>query len=156
MNDISVEFTSVLNGALAIGHRPKLKKIQHYKEFGASHIWTLLCEKEGALDIKKATEKAGLDWLWLSLSNGKPPEDSLLPDINASFAECKAALHDGAHIYLHCSAGIHRTGMIAYAFLRYLGYSESDAIAKLKEMRALTQEGVGADRLAWGNTNFAV
>ncbi|MGH1374118.1 MAG: protein-tyrosine phosphatase family protein [Cellvibrionaceae bacterium] len=154
MTDISIEYSSLLKGALAIGHRPKLKKLNLFQQQGTTHIWTLLSEREGALDIRKASRKAGLEWLWLPLANGKPPEDDLLPEIKTCFDECKAALEQGGFIYLHCSAGIHRTGMISYAFLRYLEFSEEEALAKLGELRTLTQEGVGDDRLAWGNENF--
>ena len=154
VSELNIQYVSVLNGALAIGPRPRLKKLMDYREFGTSHIWTLLSEKEGALDIKKASKKAGLEWLWLPLVNGKPPEEALFSEIIECFSECKAALQDGALIYLHCSAGIHRTGMISYALLRYLNYSESESLKKIEGMRALTHEGVGSERLQWGNVNF--
>ncbi|MGH1371236.1 MAG: protein-tyrosine phosphatase family protein [Cellvibrionaceae bacterium] len=154
MSDDSIDYVSVLEGALAIGHRPKLKKISTLKEGGATHIWTLLSEREGALDIGKATKKSDLQWQWLPLANGKPPEDSALTLIETSFAECKAALEEGARIYLHCSAGIHRTGMMSYAFLRYLNFDETEALETVKKMRTLTREGVGSERLAWGDAHF--
>ncbi|GAA0854174.1 protein-tyrosine phosphatase family protein [Aliiglaciecola litoralis] len=154
MKEVSVEFETVLNGALAIGHRPRLKNISVYKELGVTHVWTLLSEKEGALEIKSASRKAGLEWIWLPLANGKPPEEKMLPQITDSFSECKSYLNDNAKIYLHCSAGIHRTGMISYAFLRYLKISEQQAMSKLLRMRALTQGGVGHERLEWGNRHF--
>lgn len=154
MNDLTIEYVNVLNGSMSIGHRPKLKKIRDYKDQGVTHIWTLLCEKEGALDIKKATINSGLDWLWLSLENGKPPEPEMLPEITQCFEQCRDVLNNGARIYLHCSAGIHRTGMMSYAFLRFLGFSGEAALEMLQKMRAITSEGVGEDRLEWGDVNF--
>ncbi len=154
VSEINICYIHVLNGALAIGPRPRLKKLKEYRELGTSHIWTLLSDKEGALDIKKATNKAGLKWLWLPLANAKPPEEALFSEINQRFSECKSVLQGGGSIYLHCSAGIHRTGMILYAFLRYLNYSESESLTMIGGMRALTLEGVGPDRVAWGNVKF--
>jgi hypothetical protein len=42
--------------------------------------------------------------------------------------------------------------MICYALLRLLGLPADNARAKLAELRGVTAEGVGADRLAWGDT----
>ncbi|MCW8108970.1 tyrosine-protein phosphatase [Alteromonas ponticola] len=154
MNEWDTAYVKLLNGSLGIGHRPRLKKLKDYKHIGVTHIWTLLSEKEGALDIKRATHKSGLEWVWLPLSNGKPPEEEVNTVISHCFANTKELLAEGAKIYLHCSAGIHRTGMISYAFLRFLGYSDSESFGKLNEMRALTSSGVGMERLEWGNVNY--
>jgi len=154
MKDTETGYEKVLNGYLGIGHRPKLKGLKAFREQGVTHIWTLLSEKEGALDIKKASIASGLDWEWLSLANGKPPEESLLPEIINSFERCKRHLENGAKIYLHCSAGIHRTGMISYAFLRLIGKNNKESLDTLTKMRSITSEGVGIDRLEWGDLNF--
>jgi protein-tyrosine phosphatase len=145
---------NVLNGTLSLGHRPKVKILKLYKHYGISHIWTLLSEKEGALDIRQATLNSDLEWVWLPLANGKEPEIDRLKEIEICFNMCKELLNSGANIHMHCSAGIHRTGMISYAFLRHLGYSGGDALAKLREMRTITSEGVGEERLKWGDSRF--
>ena len=54
----------------------------------------------------------------------------------------------GGKIYIHCSAGLHRTGMITHALLRYLGWSRHDAVEKLRELRALTAKEVRAFEVA--------
>jgi hypothetical protein len=41
--------------------------------------------------------------------------------------------------------------MFGYALLRRLGLEPAAARAKVMELRAVTGEGVGADRLAWGD-----
>jgi hypothetical protein len=41
--------------------------------------------------------------------------------------------------------------MFGYALLRYAGLDRETATAKLREMRAVTADGVGADRLEWGD-----
>jgi protein-tyrosine phosphatase len=67
------------------------------------------------------------------------------------FDRLKDNLEEGHHIYIHCSAGIHRTGMIANALLRYLGYTADESEALIAELRTHTAEGVGEHRLAWGD-----
>jgi len=39
--------------------------------------------------------------------------------------------------------------MIAYALLHYLGYERSEALRLLKEMREITYEQAGEERLKW-------
>jgi protein-tyrosine phosphatase len=53
-------------------------------------------------------------------------------------------------VYVHCSAGIHRTGMLTYGLLRSMGMSGAAALATLHALRPETGEGVGEVRLAWG------
>jgi protein-tyrosine phosphatase len=50
---------------------------------------------------------------------------------------------------IHCSAGIHRTGMFGYALLRTCGLDVDAATEALARLRAVTAEGVGQQRLAW-------
>jgi hypothetical protein len=44
-----------------------------------------------------------------------------------------------------------RTGMFGYALLRRLRLLADGARTVLAELRAVTAQGVGADRLAWGH-----
>ena len=48
---------------------------------------------------------------------------------------------------LHCAAGIHRTGTIAYTLLRMSGKSDNESLLGLKNMREETYKGVGAWRI---------
>lgn len=141
----------MLNGTLSIGHRPKIKNLKDYKKWGVTHIVTLLSEKEGALDIEKAVYENDLHWLWLPLENAQPPDRDRNDEILGIFKQWKTLLNDHASLYLHCSAGIHRTGMIAYAFLRYLGFNAPQAAQELEQMRLMTAQKAGFQRFAWGD-----
>ena len=48
---------------------------------------------------------------------------------------------------LHCAAGIHRTGTMAYTLLRMSGYQPDEAVQGLLVMRADTHNGVGDWRI---------
>ena len=50
-------------------------------------------------------------------------------------------------VVIHCAAGVHRTGVFAYSILRGLGYSASNAMSKILDLRKATHWGVGADRI---------
>lgn len=146
-----VNWVSIEDGFLAIGHRPSNKLIEDLKLQHATHILTLLSEGEGAKKIKLLANKVGLNWLWLPMENAKPLVEERTEELRILFTNMKANIDASARIYLHCSAGIHRTGMISYAFLRFINLSHEEALEKLKTMRLDTYEGVGEERTMWGN-----
>lgn len=146
-----VHWIEVGGGHLAIGHRPKIKLIPALHEQGATHVLTLLSETEGAAAIGHAVQRAGMAWLWFPLVSAVPPGPEKLDEVRRLFDRLRAALSAGGKIFVHCSAGIHRTGMISYGLLRSVGLPQSEALSKLRSLRAVTGEGVGAERLAWGD-----
>jgi protein-tyrosine phosphatase len=144
-------WVTVGKGRLAIGHRPKLKALPRLKEAGCTHLLTLLGEREGAMTIGLAAQNAHIEWLWLPLENGDPPSEVREAEVRTMLERLALLLEYGSSIVVHCSAGIHRTGMITYALLRQLGISPEQAIQKLSELRSVTAEGVGEARLQWGD-----
>ena len=146
-----IQWVDVSGGALSIGHRPKRQHIKHMRAMGVTHIFTLLSEKEGAEKIGNITNNAGLQWLWLPLVSANPPGEELREKIREVFEQCRDALERGGKIYIHCSAGIHRTGMITYTLLRSLGFDAEQAMSLLSQMRELTGREAGEHRIAWGD-----
>ena len=138
-------------GALALSHRPKRKDVPQLRSLGVTHVVTLLAEREGAKEIGEAVQRAGLAWIWCPLRNGQPPDGETTATLRPVLAQLAALVHGGAAILIHCSAGIHRTGMFGYALLRQIGLPPTEARAKLLELRTVTGEGVGDDRLSWGD-----
>jgi protein tyrosine phosphatase len=141
----------VLNGMLEIGHRPKLNRIPKLKADGFTHVVTVLSEKEGAKKIISSVQLAGLISIWIQVGNATLIDDEkVLRDLKKSFDEIRSVLNDGGKVYMHCSAGIHRTGMMANALLLYCGYAKEEALNLLGQLRQITQKNVGQDRLDWG------
>ncbi len=149
--DKNCKCIKISNGNIAIGHRPKLKSFVKMKEAGITHVVTILSEKEGAKEIIKHAEKAGLNVIWIPLGNADIVYDKIILElIYSALEEISLVLEDGGNIFMHCSAGIHRTGMIMHALLNYLGFGEDEALRLLKQMREVTFLGVGKDRIRWG------
>ena len=141
----------VAGGRFAIGHRPKIKLISALNQQGATHVLTLLAASEGAAAIGDAVERADMAWMWFPLASATPPGPEKVNEVRRLFDQLQTAVASGGGIFVHCSAGIHRTGMIAYGWLRSTGLPQDAALAKLHVLRAVTGEGVGAERLAWGD-----
>jgi predicted protein tyrosine phosphatase len=142
---------SVGGGRLAVDHRPRLRSLPALKDAGLTHLLTLLSAREGAEAIGQAARDAGLGWIWLPLEDASPPPERRDPEMRATFDEVARLLRSGASVLVHCSAGVHRTGMIAYALLRHLGQSAEEAQETLRTLRQFTASGVGSERLAWGD-----
>lgn len=144
-----LRWVNVGEGRMAIGHRPDKKAIKAFKQFGVTHIVTLLSGPEGAMDIGSAARRAGIDWIWFPMRSASRPDAQRLPEIEILFEKLKMTLAAGGSIFIHCSAGIHRTGMITYGMLRSFGLSKDDANTCLRSLRPETAEGLGESRLSF-------
>jgi protein-tyrosine phosphatase len=122
------------------------------KRAGVTHVTTVLSRSEGAEAVGAAAKRAGIEWLWIDLGSTKTLPDSRRPDVLEALAAMTATLGAGGRIYLHCSAGIHRTGMIAAALLFHLDRDDDEVRAMLQALRPLTATDVGEARLAWART----
>ena len=146
-----IKWVSVGGGQIAVGHRPKIKAIKTLPDLGVTHILTLLSEKEGGAEIGAVIKKAGIGWSWFPLKSAAPPGEKRVQEVRLLYGELKKILAAGGRIFVHCAAGIHRTGMITYGLLRSMGFTEDEAKATLHTLRPETGEGVGESRLAWGD-----
>jgi hypothetical protein len=148
---LDVHPVEVAGGRLCIGHRPGKRSLPELREVGVTHVVTLLGPSEGAEDLIRRVEGSGLQTRWLPLAGAQPVEDpDQLTAIVSCFAEIASLLEQGRTVFIHCSAGIHRTGMVAHALLRYLGVPSDEARELLGRMRPVTLAGVTDQRLDWG------
>ncbi|RYZ14642.1 MAG: hypothetical protein EOO70_07495 [Myxococcaceae bacterium] len=146
-----VHLVSIGGGAISLTHRPKLKDFSTLHAEGVTHVVTLLAETEGARQLGEAATRAGLGWIWVPFHGGAVPAPERTQDLRQVLRQLSAIVEGGGKLVIHRSAGIHRTGMFGYALLRQLGLSAEAARARLAELRQVTAEGVGPDRLAWGD-----
>jgi len=147
----AIDMVEFGRGRLGIGHRPRRKTIAGMRTSGVTHVVTLLGAAEGAEAIGADVQRAGLTWIWLPMETAEPPEAERAEEFRQGLAKINGALEAGGSLYLHCSAGIHRTGMIAHALMRRRGLSPVAALDALAKLRMITAEGVGDHRIAWGH-----
>ena len=149
MSDLAL--LPIAGGALGLTHRPKLKSIPAMRGAGVSHVVTLLSEREGARQIGDAVIAAGMTWIWAPMVGASVPDAEHTANLLRVLRDVCAVIAAGGRVVVHCSAGIHRTGMFGHALLRQLGFDAAAAHAKLGELRQVTGEGVGELRTAWGD-----
>ncbi len=148
----NLKWVAVSKGFLAIGHRPGKKMSFDDLENGStSAVLTLLQSNEGASSIGAHLNKHGIEWIWFPFSANASDGEEVRAQVIALYEKLEDRLLSGARIYIHCSAGIHRTGMIAYGVLRYLGNDSQQAFLILQNLREVTAAQIGEDRLAWGD-----
>ncbi|MDO9373267.1 MAG: tyrosine-protein phosphatase [Ferruginibacter sp.] len=148
----AIHWVPVGNGFLAIGHKPGGKiSFGGLKDEGTTAVLTLLNENEGAAQIGKQVTNQGMEWIWVPFSASRPHEGEAIAEVFAVYAQLQRLVTAGSKIYIHCSAGIHRTGMITYGFLRFVGKEKAAAVELLQTLRPVTAAQVGEERLVWAN-----
>jgi protein-tyrosine phosphatase len=146
-------FVKVGNGRLALYHRPRSMDFPHLRQSGCTHVVTLLKESEHAESIGNMTKNAGLQWIWLPVPNGNYPEGEVHKRLIQAMPQLSRLLDEGGSLLIHCSAGIHRTGTVAYGLLRWRGVERDEAMRIISEIRIFTTEGMMEKRRRWGDEN---
>lgn len=130
-------------GELALGHRPGKRMRASLESAGCTLVVSLLSERE-------SSASSGSGRVRLPLEGAAPPAFARDEEVRALFARISEELARGGRVYVHCSAGLHRTGMIAYAYFRHRGLDPQQARAAIRELRELTESELKAERCEWG------
>jgi protein-tyrosine phosphatase len=147
----SIKFVKVGNGRLALHHRPRRTDFPLLHQLGCTHVITLLKESESAHRYGDMARMAGIEWVWIPIPNGKYPEGEVHDRLLEAMPELSKLLDAGKSILIHCSAGIHRTGLVAYALLRWRGMESKKAMRIIAQTRKETAEGMMEKRMRWGD-----
>ncbi len=139
-----------------LGPRPGKKSMNTLTGLNLSHCCTLLSAREDVRPIEKICESLGATWVWLPIDGGKL-EILRQVDLNAHMETLAQSIGEAPkpRVYFHCSAGIHRTGFFVYALLRIGGLKHEEAHHRLRDLRGVTADQVGEDRLALADEMIA-
>ena len=113
-----VHCVSVRSGHLAVSNRPKLRAIAGLAAQGCQRIVTIQGRNEAPSQIERAAREAGIAWTWIEAGHGTFPAGDADRQMRRGLEEWVASLESGESVLVHCSAGIHRTGMLVFAALR--------------------------------------
>lgn len=146
-----INFRKVGHGRLALFHRPRGTDFPTLFSLGCTHVITLLKKSEGAERYGNLTRESGMEWIWLPVPNGKYPDADVQHLLMETMPKLSDLLDDGKSLLIHCSAGIHRTGMVTYGLLRWRGMDRDQAMQLIGSIRRETAEGMMEKRMRWGD-----
>lgn len=131
------------SGALALSERPKLKEIKKLNNVGCHRVVTILGARgEQAHQIGEEVEACGMAWSWLKVSKATVLTTQEIHLFKQILNEVYESLLCGEKVLVHCSAGLHRTGMFAYALLRKSGFDHDKSMQMIQKIRAETYEAL--------------
>ncbi len=148
---MDARFIPIGKGRLTLYHRPGAKAFAGLAEQGCTHVVTLLRDTEGAEKIGNAIRARGMQWVWVPVPNGDYPQGEVHERLVQAIPTISRLLDEGASVLIHCSAGIHRTGMLGYGLLRWRGLTQDEALEKIGQMRPQTRDGILPRHIRWGN-----
>jgi len=146
-----LSWVNVGNGRLSVRGRPGRRFWETAAKGGITRLVTLLSEREGAKGIGFQAVALGLQWTWIPSEHAKEADFADSQTLKVELPRLAAALIGGESIVVHCAAGIHRTGTVAYTLLRLSGLDQVDTRRLLAEMRVETANGVTDERLTWAD-----
>lgn len=129
--------------------RPTQKDIVAFKnQHNINFVLSLLNNEENPFEIKKFCENNNIKWDLIELTGANFLNKKVNVSIVKKLKEIIEMLKtEEINLFVHCAAGIHRTGTIIYAILRVLGYSKENALETIKAIRKETGEKVGIFRI---------
>ena len=144
------------NSTISCHGRPTGKDLKMMKlMYGVNCVLTLQCPKEKPEDIKKLCEENNLKWLYIELQGANLP---FLQKIETQKIIIKSLLtlneilkNNQVVLFIHCAAGLHRTGTIIYSLLRMFEETKETALKALEFIRAETRNEVGDKRVDYAD-----
>lgn len=128
---------------LTLGHRPKWKQIPAMAD-DYDIVVVLLKDSEGVQTMLTKYREAGLIPLHVPFTVKeliKSPDEECAEVRKMVASIAKLLIFTDCRVFVHCSAGIHRTGCFAYAVLRCLGLDPQEAVEVIRELRPVTATG---------------
>ena len=147
---LTYHFVQVFNsGSIALSERPKLKELKHLVAIQCDKVVTILAAKgDQALTIGNRVRNHDIDWEWVKVQHAVKMSDVEKTAFMASVKRILVAIQNHQQVLIHCSAGLHRTGMFAYCLLIKGGMSHEEAMETIKEIRFETYEALDEKYLA--------
>jgi len=147
-------FYELKNGSLISCHgKPKKNDLIYLKDtYNLNYVLTILHSGENPEIIKKYCQEIGdIQWENLPLKGANmalfmnKEVQSLI--INFILKIIKEMNEKKLIIFIHCAAGVHRTGTILYTILRCSGESKESAMEAIKKIRIETWRNCGENRI---------
>lgn len=142
---------------IACHGKPKSKEISFMKlTYGVNYILTLLHDKEKPQDIGDLCGKNEMQWQLITLQGANVAyfknSNTQKAIIEGLMKIYDILLNEEITLFVHCAAGLHRTGTILYCILRMFDESPETALKAIEIIRIDTRNKVGDDRINMAET----
>lgn len=127
----------VASGRLLLCGAPGKNSVNEWAQ-GLSCVVTLLRGDElqaRGLNLGAELPKLGVEWLHQVLSGASLQGHDDRESVKTAAVAVAERLRSGKAVAVHCSAGLHRTGIVGYLALRFLGRSMPSAFELLGRVR---------------------
>lgn len=140
------------NSKVACHSKPKIKEIPFIVEkYKVNFIYTLQHKKENPGLIEQKCKNCNINWNQLPLEAATIEyfecEETIKLIIDNLLYIYNILKNEEIILYIHCAAGVHRTGTILYSILRMFGESKESALKAIKFIRLETFNNVGEERI---------
>ena len=149
---LELGFAYVGQCQLTVWHRPLFDQVGRLKEtIGITMIITIQSHEELPQEIERACKMNGLKYYHLPLGDAtkKTLNDlEICKFIQDEVNKLYSIFHEKEEkVLIHCGAGIHRSGIVAYSLIRKTGLNSSDSMQVVRGIRRETAQGVGEWRI---------
>lgn len=119
---------------------PGLKRFGQWPELGATDVVTLQPHGQMPTWMHDACAASGVIWHHVPLSGKRlnHPDDEATLRRWWRWCRVHTALEVPRYVVVHCSAGLHRTGMALYVLCRAAGMDVQQSVEAVGQMRGLT------------------
>jgi ADP-ribosyl-[dinitrogen reductase] hydrolase len=142
--------TNAFKGALAFGPIPRSRaEVQAIADWGAGLMISLVPREDmaryAALDLPAWIADAGLPWLHLPIEDFQAPDAAFETAWHGQQSRVHAILNEGGKVFVHCAAGLGRSGTVVGRILLEAGVSLEDALAATRAARPGAVETAGQE-----------
>jgi len=97
-----------------------------------------LCERK--LDLATEPAQSSVEWLHIPISGASLQGNGDQAAVKAAASAVVQRVAQGKAVAVHCSAGLHRTGIVGYLTLRLFGHSMASSFELLGQIRLETRK----------------
>eukprot|EP00040_Diaphanoeca_grandis_P009132 m.47778 g.47778 ORF g.47778 m.47778 type:complete len:348 (+) comp20568_c0_seq2:215-1258(+) len=128
------------SGRLTLAGAPSAVRLVTFKEMGVTHVITLQKVTEPQFKgVETGCLQNELGWVHISISGGRVDDPQDITNLQR-LKEVMELLKCGSSVLVHCAAGMHRTGVVAYLLLRMAGATIEESLQGIYHMRRVTHE----------------
>ncbi len=140
--DNTARWSPLIEGVLVTASgAPGRPRFARWLEAGVTDVVTLQRDDERPDWLPDACAQEGVSWRAFPLSGKRLEHPDDVPHLRElmAWADALCAQPGGARrVVLHCSAGLHRTGIGLYLMMRRAGHAPDEAVARVARARPLT------------------